>query len=276
MSFLDGMKRKKKKPVREDVWDAPTLFGGLGPDAPQAEKKISVLSAAGGKSSRRPRQPQPPARPRSGKRRYAVAALFMVLVGVGAVGVWQSDVLDRNAAAALMSRIDAWFGSEASGDIAGAPTLRVQSAMIPAQSAEASPAGPAMPRETAVIERVALSQEASATPPAPPAAAIESALGEAVTPAARTTAGPARATAATPRTTGTAKNPAANETGRSRPATSSDTGPRLAREESVSLENRSDKKVQVARSKEPDPDAQLLEALLIHLRKTESAKGANR
>lgn len=274
MSLLDGLKRKKTKPLRADVWDAPTLFGGVDNASPNAEKKISVLSAAGGKPARR-------AKPRHAAKtsgRMLRPGYVVLLVGTLVVaGIWQSGVLDRPAAVA--DKFDTLVQAGLSlfkpaGESASAHTVRTQVSTVTLPvTADAAEPDEAPPAQAAQIERVALAKPAESRtlePAAPPAGAIEAALN---TPGPVETAGlpTAAVPAARPRSRSSDTKMVSPQTPRASTRVADQT-----QKETAATEKPAERKPQVARTKEPDLDAQLLEALLVHLRKTESAQGSSR
>lgn len=292
MSLLDGLKRKKTKHIREELLDAPTLFGGVGNDSPNAEKKISVLSAAGGKPARRARQRRAPV-----KSGLMIRPIYVVLL-IGTIvlaGVWQTGVLDRNVAVTLAAKFDTLLRAglsvfDPSGEPASAHAIRAQSSMasLPA-SRESGRQDEAHSGQAALIERVALVNSAdspASNQPGPAPGSIEAALNTPASPI-ETTQRPAPAGAAVqqaPATTRAARpipktpdtsamNSTAMNSTRSSPATHASTQPGKA---SVAPEKTAERKVQMTKSKEPDADAKLVEALLVHLRKMESANGGSR
>lgn len=271
MAWLDGMRRKKKTRVREDVWDAPTLFGGPGSHAAQTEKTISVLSAAGGKPTS-PARRRHLARVSLGSARTVVVALS--LGAIAFAGAWQSGMVDATTVATLASRIEGWRGMESSGNASNAGMVRVQSGPITAARGVATTRiDDRAKNDAALIERVVLTPAtmgyAAPAPSAVPDSADDAAL-------------PSLAPPGSPRQTSSAVRPARVGIAVQSPdhtpsnAPSAAAGSTRVREGEVKPQNRSDQRVQVARSKEPDPDTRLLEALLIHLRKTESPQGAGR
>lgn len=285
MSLLDGLKRKKPKHIREDVWDAPTLFGGVGSTSPSAEKKISVLSAAGGKPARRAKSRRTPEKSGRMIRPTYVVLLVGTLVFAG---IWQSGVLDRPAALTMAARFDALLQTglslfAPSDEAASAHTVRTQLsiATLP-ETGEAGGQNGEPSEQAARIERVALANggesrtldppiqgaiEAALNTPGPEAEAMQ--LPATVAPAARKA--PAPATAARP-----ASKTSDTKTARSRTPRAAAQGSDRSGKDSLATEKSVDRKLQVARSREPDPDAQLLEALLVHLRKTAPAKDGSR
>lgn len=293
MSLLDGLKRKKKKHIREQLLDAPTLFGGLSNDAQNAEKKISVLSAAGGKSARRGRNRRAPERSGSLIRPFYV----VLLIGTIALGGgWQAGVFNRDSAVTLASKFDALLQT---GIAVFAPSDSASAHAAVAQSpAPASPAATdtdsadtgRADREARgapasierVAERVALANgAASRVPgePVPAAGSIEAALSrtDPVVEVAPPAAAPRREAKKAPVSTPPLATSRSHASGASAPAArgasaAAGTPPQAAKAKPAP-EQTAERKVQVARSKEPDPDAQLMEALLLHLKKMETAKG---
>lgn len=287
MSLLDRLKRKKTRHVREELWDAPTLFGGVGSDSPDAEKKISVLSAAGGKPGKRAKSRRMPDKSGPMIRPSYVVLLIGTLV---LAGVWQSGVLDRNVTVAVMAKLDALIQAglsvlEPSGEPASTHAVRAQASMaiLPEATETASqdgrPSG-----QAALIERVAFSNTAesrAANQPASSVGALEAAL-NAASPSPDTAQHRAEILPETKKPTATSavaspsSKPSESKVVRSKTRAPATQASSPSRKDSVAPEKTPDRKVHVAKSKEPDADAQLLEALLVHLRKTESAKGGSR
>ena len=266
MSLLDGLKRKKTKPVRADLMDVPTLFGGVGNASQSAEKRISVLSAAGGK----------PAKPRHVAKksgRMVRSGFVVLLVGIVMVaGIWQFGVVEHPAAVVNKFDTRPQAGFNPSDESASTHAVRTQisTVTLPATAVASEPGG-APPAQAAQIEKVMLldAAESRALESAPPpVGAIEAALN---TPA------PVE-TAALPTPVVTAVRPSSKtpdtKTVSPRtppPSTQVPASPKKDKDV-VAAKKPVKRKPQVARSKEPDPDAQLLEALLVHLRKNEAAK----
>lgn len=287
MSLLDGLKRKKTKHIREELLDAPTLFGGVGNDSPNAEKKISVLSAAGGKPARRARQRRAPDKPGLMIRPVYVVLLIGTIV---LAGVWQTGVLDRNVAVTLAAKFDTLLRAglsvfDPSAEPASAHAIRAQpsTASLPA-TPESGRQDQAHPGQAALIERVALVNSAespASNQPGPATGSIEAALNTPAPPIEtaqrRAPAGPAvqqaPATTHAARSTPQTPDTSAMNSTRLSPATHVSAPPG---KDSVAPEKTADRKVQMAKSKEPDADAKLVEALLVHLRKMESANGGSR
>lgn len=287
MSLLDGLKRKKTKPVRDDVWDAPTLFGSLGNDSPNAEKRISVLSAAGAKPARRVK----PRRTTAQSGRMIRPGYVVLLVGTLVfAGIWQSGIFDRPTAMTMAARFDSLLQSGLSlfaPSDSPAPTRTVRTqvsiATLPeTHDADVHDAAPSA--QAAQIERVALANTAGSRalePTIPSPGSIEAALNT-PGPEVATAQSPLPVTSTTPKApapkTGTRVPPKTSDTKStdSRASRASTQASAPPRKDSVATEKSAERKLQVARSKEPDPDAQLLEALLVHLRKTEPAKDGSR
>lgn len=287
MSLLDGLKRKKTKHIREELLDAPTLFGGVGNDSPNAEKKISVLSAAGGKPARRARQRRAPDKPGLMIRPVYVVLLIGTIV---LAGVWQTGVLDRNVAVTLAAKFDTLLRAglsvfDPSAEPASAHAIRAQpsTASLPA-TPESGRQDQAHPGQAALIERVALVNSAespASNQPGPATGSIEAALNTPAPPIEtaqrRAPAGPAvqpaPATTRAARPTPQIPDASAMNSTRSSPSTHTSVQPG---KDSVAPEKTADRKVQMAKSKEPDADAKLVEALLVHLRKMEAANGGSR
>lgn len=297
MSLLDGLKRKKTKHIREELWDAPTLFGGVGNDSPHAEKKISVLSAASGKPARRARPRRAP-----DKAGLMIRPMYVVVL-IGTIvlaGVWQTGILDRNGVVTLAAKLDTLLRAglsvfDSSGEPASAHAIRAQSSLASLPATPASGGQDVTPsKQAALIERVALVNSAPpqvSNQPDPAPGSIEAALNTTASPietaqrrapagaAVQQTPATTRAARSTSKTpdmnamNSTAMNPAVMNSARSSPATHVSTQPG---KDSVAPDKTAERKVQMAKSKEPDADAKLVEALLVHLRKMESANGGSR
>lgn len=283
MSLLDGLKRKKRKHIREQLLDAPTLFAGVGNDSSNAEKKISVLSAASGKPARRVKQGRVSQRPVRMIRPFYV----VLLIGtIALAGVWQTGVLDRDSAVSLAAKFDTLLQA---GMSALAPSQPASThAEIVQSPVSASPSSTETGRtvgehagQPASIERVALTNGVEPPPPSQPVpalGAIEAALNR-TDPAVEATP-PAISVSPEAKRSPVPATPRAAPHGTSTPATqggspAASTSPQPAKDK-LAPEKTAERKVQVARTKEQDPDAQLMEALLLHLRKMESAKGGAR
>ena len=287
MSLLNVLRRKKRKHVREEAWDAPTLFAGVSNDQLHEEKKISVLSAAGGKPAKRAKS-----RSRSGTSAPMIRTPYVVLF-LGAVlfaGIWQLGVLDRNVGTAVAGKLDAWWQAGLSVlDQSGSSTSDTsaeQQAMVSLPTSETSastletdPSG-----QAAQIERIELpGLNKTGSSAQSPAEMLNASLnrdaesGSAMQSgnpaqsgnrAAHVTEKPAaslQAKAPTPRKT-------ASDTSRTSERPRAKSAPIESSRQIKAAEKSADRKVQIAKSKEPDADAQLLEALLVHVRKTEAAK----
>lgn len=278
MSLLDLIRRKKPKPIRESYVDTPTLFGGLGAVPHAEEKKISVLSAAGGKTAKR-----------SNKRRSSRSAgsfnrapLLILLVGVVFfAGAWQAGLFEGARTTTLVSDLkEAWNRNVAflsqeprTRSVQEHVTLVVEGVHTKSEVnpflLEKTPSA-----ESAVIERVdpqvmprfsvpegasmqglsaALNRPGSGSEPnssaalAPQPVKAESVRAPVVV--------KAKPQLSTPKATSIARQNA------------SDTNHKVA-----ATEKATSSKVQLAKSREPDADAQLMEALLLHLRKTEATR----
>lgn len=287
MSLLDGLKRKKTKHVREQLLDAPTLFAGVGSDSAHAEKKISVLSAASGKPAGRTRQRRMP------KRSWRLIRPLSIALLIGTIalaGVWQTGLFDRESAATLATKLDALLQAGVSAfspsDTSSTHAVATQpSVSAPLATTRANSPGNEYVAQPASIERVAHANGTDAhisDQPVPAVGAIEAALNQ-TDPAAEATpaAVPARPEAKKPAVSATpVATPRASTARANAPASQQGSQaagmPEQPAKDKPAPEKASERKVQVARSKEPDPDAQLMEALLLHLRKMESAKGGAR
>jgi len=277
MSLLDGLKRQKKKHIREQLLDAPTLFAGVGNDSQNTEKKISVLSAAGGKQARRARQRRAPERSGPMIRPFYVALLIGT---IALAGIWQTGVLDRNVAITLAAQFDSLLRAGASAldpsdDPASARAVGAKSSMAELRpSLDTGSENGRHAERPASIERVALAnsgESRASGQPIPALDPIEAALNrtdpvaESVQPAAPPRPAAKKAPVATTSAAASKRVSSVAPSVSAQPVT-----------DKVVPEKTSERKVQVARSKEPDADAQLMEALLLHLKKTESAKGGTR
>ena len=160
MSLLDLIRRKKPKPIREAYVDTPTLFGGLGAVPHAEEKKISVLSAAGGKTAKR-----------SNKRRSSRSAgsfnrapLLILLVGVVFfAGAWQAGLFEGARTTTLVSDLkEAWnrnvafLSQEPRPDSAQEHVTLIVEGVSPASEVHPFLLGKTPTAESAVIERVDL------------------------------------------------------------------------------------------------------------------------
>jgi len=278
MSLLDLIRRKKPKHIREAYVDTPTLFGGMGAEPHAEEKKISVLSAAGGKTTKRSKK-----RRSSRSSAPLIRTPYLILL-VGVVffaGAWQAGLFEGSQATALVSDLkSAWNRNVAF--LSQEPRTRlVQEYVTPVvESASASSRGDSFmlgvtqSAESAVIERM--------EPPVTPESSVAEELSiqdisaalnrpvsgyetdASVTPVPQSVKpAPVRAPVvakakpriSTPKATNMAKQSV------------SDTGKKI-----TSTEKAASTKVQLAKSREPDADAQLMEALLLHLRKSEATR----
>ena len=281
MSLLNVFRRKKRKPVREEILDAPTLFGDMGNNPLHEEKKISVLSAAGGKSAKRAKS-----RRRTGESVPIIRTSYIVLF-LGTVlfaGTWHSGVLDRNVDTALAGKLDAWWqagrsvfdqsGSSPADASAEQKTMvSLPTSKYSARTLETDPSG-----QVAQIERIelpGLNKTESSTQS--PAERLNASLShntesgsnaQTESPAAQATEKPAAILQAKAPTL----RKAASDTSRTSERPRAKSASLESSRQGEAAEKQSDKKVQIAKSKEPDADAQLLEALLVHVRKTEAAR----
>lgn len=260
MSLLEGLTRKKNARVTETRCDAPTLFGGTGPAPAGGEKTISVLSAVGAKPAGRSRSGTLQTR-RSARRVSPVAVLLGTLLGaIVTMGVWQSRHPDTDLIAALERRLDAGVVAGTKQRASDAAHAREPDTESAAHAADAPRASGSVAPQAAVIERVALVPAAPLAEDgrAPVAASDDERDGAAQAPAPLRRAPAPRSGA---------------------PAERSVKAPPTAvttRQATDAHDKMLDRKVQVARAKESDADARLLEALLIHLRKPEPARNGAR
>ena len=293
MSLLNVLRRKKRKHVREDAWDTPTLFAGMGNDPHHEEKKISVLSAAGGKPAKRAKS-----RSRTGKSVPMIRTPYIVLF-LGTVlfaGIWQSGVLDRNVGTAVAGKLDAWWQAgfsvfdQSGSSPADASSEQQARVSLPTPGTSASMLETDTSGQAPLIERVELpgqnKPELSAQSPAemlnaPLNRDVESGSAmQSGTPvqsgnqAAQVTEKPAASVQAKAHAKAKAPTPGktASETVRTNERHHAKSAPIESSRQGAAAEKSADKKIQTAKSKEQDADVQLLEALLVNVRKTEAAK----
>ena len=280
MSLLDLIRRKKPKPIRETYLDTPTLFGGLGAVPHAEEKKISVLSAAGGKTAKR-----------SNKRRSSRSAgsfnrtpFLILLVGaVSIAGAWQAGLFEGVRATTLVSDLkSAWNRNVAFLSQEPRPrpvhvqehvTLIVEG-VSPASEVHPFLLGKTPTAESAVIERVDLPVAPEFS--VPKGSSMQSVSAALNRPASGSESNVSAAPAHQPVKAEPVQAPVvvkANPRPSTPKATSmagqktSDTSQTIA-----ATEKATSTKVQLAKSREPDADAQLMEALLLHLRKPEATR----
>ncbi|HEY9099249.1 MAG TPA: hypothetical protein VIN38_10295 [Thiobacillus sp.] len=278
MSLLDLIRRKKPKHIREAYVDTPTLFGGMGAEPHAEEKKISVLSAAGGKTAKRSKK----RRSSRSQAPFIRTPYLIVLVGVVSfAGAWQVGLFEGGQATALVSDLkSAWNRNVAF--LSQEPRTRlVQEHVTPVIEAASTSSevdsfmlGATQSAESAVIERMeppvssgfsvsegssaegisaALNRPASGSGPDAPAAPVPQSVKPA--PVRAPVVAKAKPRVSTPKAINIAGQ---NDSG---------TSQKIAATEKVTST-----KVQLAKSREPDADAQLMEALLVHLRKSEATR----
>lgn len=280
MSLLDLIRRKKPKPIRETYLDTPTLFGGLGAVPHAEEKKISVLSAAGGKTAKR-----------SNKRRSSRSAgsfnrtpFLILLVGaVSIAGAWQAGLFEGVRATTLVSDLkSAWNRNVAflSQEPRPRPVHVQEHVTLIVEGV--SPASEVHPfllektptAESAVIERVDLPVAPGFS--VPKGSSMQSVSAALNRPASGSESNVSAAPAHQPVKAEPVQAPVVVKEN-PRPSTpkatsmagqkTSDTSQKIA-----ATEKATSTKVQLAKSREPDADAQLMEALLLHLRKPEATR----
>ena len=278
MSLLDLIRRKKPKPIRETYLDTPTLFGGLGAVPHAEEKKISVLSAAGGKTAKR-----------SNKRRSSRSAgsfnrtpFLILLVGaVSIAGAWQAGLFEGVRATTLVSDLkSAWnrnvafLSQEPRPDSAQEHVTLIVEGVSPASEVHPFLLGKTPTAESAVIERVDLPVAPGFS--VPKGSSMQSVSAALNRPASGSESNVSAAPAHQPVKAEPVQAPVvvkANPRPSTPKATSmagqktSDTSQTIA-----ATEKATSTKVQLAKSREPDADAQLMEALLLHLRKPEATR----
>lgn len=247
---------------------APSLFAEPDEQATVEERRFSVLSAAGGKSVRRPvNRLTTPAQASTGKKTYFY--ILLILSALPLIVFWQIGTFDK----AVGSKMKDGFFTFQKVD-----SMKRETEYFPPEGqarAQQAPLGQNDPRTTgrpAVIEKLtvstALDKEILETKSITPVHVLRAEL---------TPEGFSRKTVAKGMENKTSTQPSGEPNliakNNTRVESVKEAKPLPESPPKIMANNeRQVSRISLAKAKEPDADVQLLEALLVHLRKSETAK----